>query len=309
MVSPLATPTMDGQYAHILQQNEHSGSKSGNSSQAKNTLFATTPSSAERDLIAISAEAVQAAKSATIDTKTAYYEKFMPTREGFSAQNLAAGVANPSGQPFSQNRSFEEVAQAARDNLDSKYKLMAESGQPYNDNSNEGIDNYSAFGDLDRRALYAVASNEGGLFTEEEQRTARDFMRAQQGLAMGLYNGPTRLQGEFVSSQLEHRTEKFHRALEFLDAVSIEEKTSDAEWAEQRRANEWALKRDATAAPLNSDNPLITLLKSAFESWKQRLDASDDDKPHGAVEDRTRHTKPDLVGITQDYGDIGHRSI
>lgn len=90
------------------------------------------------------------------------YVQFFPARKGYSVANLALGVEDPAAQPFSQNRPFAEVAQAARASLDGKYEKMSKSGKPFED-----IDRYSAFGEFDRRALYAVTSNEGGLFSEK----------------------------------------------------------------------------------------------------------------------------------------------
>lgn len=289
MVSLLTTSTIDGHYTHTLEQNTFNEDATGKNTQAKNTLFEAKAAHHQADVITVSSEAVYAAKSA-------YYEQFMPTREGFSARNLALGVANPTAQPFSQNRAFDEVALLARNSLDSKYQQMTESGRPFDINSNEGIDARSAFGDLDRRALYAVASNEGGHFSKQEQSTARDLMRTQQGLAMGLYSGPSRLQGDFVGISLDDRTEKFERGQAFLDRVSVEEKASDPEWAQQRATSQWAISRDANdkdqeTNPLKTDHPLVTLLKSAFEAWKQRLDKAESTDEPNQSDDQSHHTK------------------
>ena len=106
--------------------------------------------------------------------------------------------------------------------MDNKYHQMRETGEPYGTQNFEGKEWYSLMGDLDRRALYAVASNEGGHFSKDEQSIARDIMNGQQGMAMGLYNGPTRLAGEFgmlpPTSNADH-LQIYKSGIEYLDQV------------------------------------------------------------------------------------------
>ena len=232
------------------------------------------------DIISLSPEAkamsqTQQFENELLNTKVSYYEQFRPTREGFSSRNMALGMVDPSAQPFSQDRPFAEVAQAARENLDSKYAQMRESGSPFDKNSYEGVDIYSLFGDLDRRALYAVASNEGDAFTKDEIQYARDIMRGQQGMAMGLYNGPTRLNGEFKQgftplSSSGHAA-RYKMGIEFMDLVSAEEKATDFEWASQRAFMQKAYEsnmRESGEPPenLSTDHPLVNLILEALET-------------------------------------------
>ncbi|MEO9902715.1 hypothetical protein [Nisaea sp.] len=228
-----------------------------------------------QDVIEISPEAqslleAEQAKDTALEERLSYLEQFRPTREGFSARNLALGIADPSAQPFSQERPFEEVATAARENLDAKYAAMKESGEPYNRNGNEGTDNHSLFGDLDRRALFAVASNDGGQFTEDEQSTARDIMRGQQGMAMGLYNGPSRLIGQYTEGLGADPEQTSKAGINYLDQVSLEEKATDIEWAHQRAAvqNNYENQveaRGGIAENTTSGHPLVALIRSAFD--------------------------------------------
>jgi hypothetical protein len=203
-------------------------------------------------------------------SRSSYYERFFPTRDGFSAANLAAAVTDPSAQPFSENRSFAEVAESARTSLNAKYQLMNESGQPYETNSYEGIDSSSAFAELDRRALYAVASNEGGLFSEREQRIATSLMSRQQGLAMALYSGPTRLTGEFVHPSMVDRAQSLKSGIRFLDGVSSEEKAGSFAWAEQRATTQRGYEtemagRGEVPEDIDTEHPLAKLIKAALE--------------------------------------------
>lgn len=230
------------------------------------------------DTVEISVEAqdylaAETEKSAAQEARIAYFEQFRPTREGFSARNMALGMADPGAQPFSQNRGFDEVAQAARDELDARYQQMRDSGEPYEADSVEGIDDNSLFGNLDRRALYAVASNEGDHFTEEEQQKARDIMRGQQGMAMGLYSGPTRLADKFPNPALVDNEQVFKSGIEFLDQVSTEEKAADVEWAVQRASLQHAYEdrvRGDNRIPENYDigHPLVSLVLEALNAWE-----------------------------------------
>ncbi len=201
------------------------------------------------------------------------YEQFFPAREGFSVANLASAIENPAAQPFSQNRPFPEVAQAARANLDSKYEKMIESGKPFDSSSFEGVDHASLYGELDRRALHAVASNEGGIFSEKEQRIAKMYMSQQFGLATGSYNGPTRLAGNY-SHPATGQPDQSKYAVEFLDKVGVEEK-STISWAHTRAVNQWTYEMEMSkhgldAENLTSENPLVQLIKAALDTWPDR---------------------------------------
>lgn len=231
------------------------------------------------DHVDISAEAQELAKAdqaknAALDAKVAYFEQFRPTREGFSSRNIALGIVDPSAQPFSQHRSFEDVAQAARENMDSKYEQMRESGEPFGTDNFEGKEWYSLMGDLDRRALYAVASNEGGSFSKEEQDIASNIMSGQQGMAMGLYNGPTRLAGEFhaplPTTNADHMR-NYKAGVQFMDQVSIEEQATSVEWAYQRGSMQYSYEHIARSEgqipdDMRTDNPLVNLVIDALEA-------------------------------------------
>ncbi|MEQ9488699.1 MAG: hypothetical protein RIM72_06870 [Alphaproteobacteria bacterium] len=213
----------------------------------------------------------QSAQNAVFDAKVSYYKQFRPTYDGFSARNLALGIVDPGAQPFSQNRSPADVAQAARDSMDASYETMRQIGMPFGETGVAGKDVYSLYGELDRRALYTVASNEGGLFTETEQSQARDLMRGQQGMAMGGYWGPTELAGKFVSQT--NTEEKFKAGILFMDRASAEEKAGDVEWAHQRAIMQDAYEdivagRGGTPDNFDIDHPLVKLIREAIDAWK-----------------------------------------
>lgn len=154
------------------------------------------------------------------------YSKYFPTRSG-EAINLGYTVRHPSYESMSAGKSFNEVAKDAREELNSQYKTMADESKPFNYNSQDGVDTNELFKNFDRRALFAVASNEGGNFSKQEQDMARSIMSSQLGLASGFYSGPARLQKEYVSSSSNNtHANQADAMLSFLNGVSDEEKNS-----------------------------------------------------------------------------------
>ncbi|MDF1609003.1 hypothetical protein PZ897_12530 [Hoeflea sp. YIM 152468] len=177
------------------------------------------------------------------------YEIFLPVRAGHSSTNLAIAVTDPSAEPFSSGNAKSEVSELARRAIDARYQQMADSGQPFRPKSNEAVDWYTAFGDLDRRALNAIRTDESGLFSAVEMEIAQSIMTQQQSLAMGLYQGPSRLAGAFADK--DGRDPSDHMAVGragalWLDQVSLEEKRTSPEWMEQRAAAQYLY--ESTAA-------------------------------------------------------------
>jgi hypothetical protein len=227
------------------------------------------------DTVDISAGALQKSQEIqkpVTDPRVAYYQQFRPTHEGFSSYNMALGIVDPSAQPFSQNRSFEDVAKAARESIDNNHQKLKDIGKPYSYVTTTSEDQYSLFGELDRRALYAVASNEGGLFSKEEQSSAKDIMGGQQGMAMGLYNGPTALSGKFYAlppiSNSDH-ARSYKAGIQFLDNAPAEEKGRDLQWAIQRASVQFGYESTTGTkgfGQYDSDNPLVKLIKAALDN-------------------------------------------
>lgn len=172
-----------------------------------------------------------------LSQKTSYAAPYFPTRSGMSASALMMAVANPGLVSSSKGLSFAEVATDARKRLDDKYAQMKASGSPYDANSPEGRDTNSLLGDLDRRSLYAISSNQGGLFTKSEQDAASNTMSQQVSLAIGVYKGPSSQAGNFVDPYAGNDAARLNAALGFLSGVSPEEKNSTT-WLQQRLAVE-----------------------------------------------------------------------
>lgn len=163
-----------------------------------------------------------------LSATTSYASPLFPTRTGMSADALMMAVANPGLASSSKGLTFEQVAADARVRLDDKYARMSASGAAYADNSPDGRDTNSLVGDLDRRSLYAVSSNAGGLFSKKEQQDATSAMDQQLGLAMGFYSGSIDAGKDFVDPYKGDDLKRFKVALNFLDHVSREERSSPA---------------------------------------------------------------------------------
>jgi hypothetical protein len=210
--------------ADIAYSNHTLYNKYENTTNAPNTEFTDSSVALNGDRIEISQEAkILISKSIVMPSQ---YAQYFPTRNGEPANALADAVTNPSLETFSKDKSFGQVAKDARTELNAQYAAMKKSGKPFDTNSYEGQDWHSAFQNFDRRALYGVSSNEGGNFTKEEQDMASSLMSQQQGLAMGLYSGPTRLEGSFTDQFSGDITAQMKEAVAFLNNVSAEEKSS-----------------------------------------------------------------------------------
>lgn len=182
-------------------------------------------------LISLSNSALTALRAEQA-TASGDYAAYFPTREGFSAEALAAAVANPGATSSSAGKNFAQVASDARARMDAKYAAMAEAGQAFDAESKDHADWYSLMGDLDRRSLYAVASNEGNQFSAQEQTIAKTIMNQQLSLSMGVYSGPSGQASSFKDPFGDDAGARFAAAQAFLDGVSGEEKKS-SQWLRQ----------------------------------------------------------------------------
>ena len=205
------------------------------------------------------------------------FEIYMPVRPGFTSNNLALAVTEPSAEPFSSGKTKSEIVDAARKAIDARHIKMADSGQPFRPKSNEAVDWYTVFGDLDRRALTAVRTDETGFFSKEEKEIAQSIMIQQQSLAMGLYHGPTRLAGSFAGKEgidpSDHMAVGKAGAL-WLDQVSLEEKTTSSEWMEQRAAAQYLYESGAEQSgvkpeDLSSGFNFVDMLLQAYRELEQ----------------------------------------
>lgn len=203
---------------------------------------------------------------------------YFPVRAGMNADALILGVAKPGAISSSKDKTFADVALDARKRMDEKYALMKDSGKPY-DNSVQ--DRNALMGDLDRRSLYAVATNEGGQFTKEEQTAAQDLMRQQAQLATGYYVGPEDQKKNWRDPFANDPVGRAKAAINFLDNMSPEEK-STPQWLTQRATIQTALDQATAADPVELAKkkqlyfPILAEILQNGTSWFDKKDADED---------------------------------
>jgi hypothetical protein len=119
------------------------------------------------------------------------------------------------------DQDFATVTTDARKALDNLYKA-ANVTSPFADDT--AVIDISG---LDRRAVYAIASNSQGLFTADEQKLAAQELQKRFDAAMKPALEAAKLLNDFSSL--------YKTALAYLDGMSPEEKTDPA-WVQQRAA-------------------------------------------------------------------------
>lgn len=171
--------------------------------------------------------------------------------------------------PTGIQKDFASVAKEARATLDAGYRNLKTDAESLYMRGTQADWN-TAFGGMDRRSLYAVASNKDGQFTDHEQELARSLMSKQQGDAMGL-GGPVGADSDFAAI--------YEAGIKFLDSVSAEEKAGSFEWALQRANVQYgyeAAMRQQGKEPENFDttHPVVRALKAAMDALSATNDPS-----------------------------------
>ncbi|MBH8612427.1 hypothetical protein I4N56_016995 [Pseudomonas mohnii] len=174
---------------------------------------------------------------------------FFPVRAGMNADALVLGVTRPGAVSSSAGKTFEEVATDARKRMDQKYAQMNAGDKPY---SGSVEDRNALMGDLDRRSLNAVATNEGGLFSKDEQDTARGLMQQQARLASGYYSGPDDQKKNWKDPFANDPVGRAKAALNFLENMSPEEKNTP-QWLSQHMTLADALNQYANGSKDSAD--------------------------------------------------------
>ncbi|BAI75869.1 hypothetical protein AZL_d00430 (plasmid) [Azospirillum sp. B510] len=170
-------------------------------------------------------------------------------------------------------KDFATVAKDARAALDAAYQSFGktgENGNPIGQNGTTAKEWQNLLSGLDRRSLYAIASNEGGQFNQSEQIGAENLMDKQLNDAMGL-DQATAAAGKLTSDM-------FLKGVRFMDGVSDEEKTSMF-WAEKRAGLQFSYEgrsRQEGKEPENvdSESPLAKLIKGGLENLRRTGDPS-----------------------------------
>lgn len=144
-------------------------------------------------------------------------------------------------------KDFSAVTADARSALDSLYTTAKVKG-PVGDNGETTID-LSSF---DRRSLFAIATNNGGKFTPDEQKVASTELGNRFNDAMAPAAATSKLTGDF--------SPVYKAALDYLDGASSEEKAT-ATWSAQRAAvlkGVQATQQNPTTAPTGIANDPVS---------------------------------------------------
>jgi len=172
-----------------------------------------------------------------------------------AATNLTlsdAAKAQLAGTPAVKD--FTAVTSDTRTALDGLYAAAKVTG-PLDDAGNVTVDLSS----LDRRALFAIATNNAGKFSTDEQTVASNELGNRFNTALAPATATARLTGNFGGI--------YKAALAYLDGASAEEKAT-ASWAAQRAAvvkGVQATQQDPTKAPagISGDPVAVYLAQSA----------------------------------------------
>ncbi|UGV25273.1 hypothetical protein E0H22_06030 [Rhodopseudomonas boonkerdii] len=143
----------------------------------------------------------------------------------------------------SDAKSIAAVIADSRTALDGLYAAAKVKG-PYDASGKPTVDLAS----LDRRALFAISTNNGGKFTSDEQKAASAELTQRFNAAMAPAAGTAKLTGNFAGL--------YKAAADYLDAAGPEEKAT-ALWAAQRDAvakGVQATQRTPDKAPLGIAN-------------------------------------------------------
>ncbi|MBV6822691.1 hypothetical protein [Pseudomonas sp. PD9R] len=170
---------------------------------------------------------------------------FFPVRPGMNADALVLGVTQPGATSSSKDKTFAQVATDARKRMDDKYAQMKAGDKPY---TGSVEDRNALMGDLDRRSLNAVATNEGGQFSKDEQDAAKALMQQQSRLATGYFSGPEDQRKDWKDPFANDPVGRAKAALNFLDNMSPEEKNTP-QWLSQHMTLQNALNQYDKVAP------------------------------------------------------------
>lgn len=143
----------------------------------------------------------------------------------------------------SASKDFTTVTADARSALDGLYAAAKVKG-PIGADGKTTIDLSS----LDRRSLFAIATNNGGKFSPDEQQVASTELGNRFNAALAPAAATSKLTGDFSSL--------YKAALDFLDGASPEEKAT-ATWSAQRAAvakGVQATQQNPTTAPAGIAN-------------------------------------------------------
>jgi hypothetical protein len=190
------------------------------------------------------------ATAAASDASQATVASAQPSAQVPDITSIKAAASN------SGSYSFDVVTQNARAVLDDGIKKLGKQPDIYT-NTDQWI---QIFGGMDRRSLYAVASNQGGQFITQEQQIAQYTMGQQVSQAIG----------NAATGSAKDDAAALQRGITFLQDVSPEEKLSIG-WASGMASAMTGYNAEASEAGLpaqsyDGTNPLVKVLMAAMKA-------------------------------------------
>jgi len=190
-----------------------------------------------------------------------------------TAASVSDSVAALTGSPSNTStESFTQVVLDARAALNAGYQKLGKTGD--NTTNYDQWENVVGMKNMDRRTLYAISSNQGGLFSQDEMDAANGQMAVQESNAMT------------AADPLHQNPEAAYKAaIDYLDQGSPEEKTS-LKWAEDRgtaQAGYLLSMQDEGRTPENvsTGNPVVDLFAKSYSQLSEtnNLSLSPQDMP------------------------------
>lgn len=157
-------------------------------------------------------------------------------------------------------KDFSTVTSDARTTLDGLYAAAKVTG-PLDASGKTTVDLSS----LDRRSLFAIASNSGGKFTSDEQSVAAAELTNRFNAALAPAAATTKLTGDYGAV--------YQAALSYLDGASPEEKATSA-WSAQRAAvlkGVQATQQNPTTAPSGIANDPVAAYLAQYPNGSQTV--------------------------------------
>jgi len=168
-----------------------------------------------------------------------------------SSQSSQSGQATEQApaKPAATHGTLAGAAVTARAKIDAGYAKLGSA-----DTARMTADDWDAVGfpEFDRQMLYAIQTNEGGLFSDAEVKAAKDEVAS-------------RISDIVQSSGADGDWTEVHRKMiEFYDAASDAEKETFA-WAEARASHQTAYMLSGGTDDVRTDNPVVNKLTEAWD--------------------------------------------
>ena len=172
---------------------------------------------------------------------------------------VAAGETSPlSAKATSVPKTIYEVAADARTALDASYDELGVTSETYQYRTGAFRREMFDALDFDRRTLFAISSDQGGQFSEEEIEAAKSAMHDQLA-------APLEAASVFPSNKKNAAAQL--SMIEFLDTQASPEEKASLGWAKARAAAQvsYQLQTQGKGQPVDSGDPVVGFLLNSYQ--------------------------------------------